>query len=94
MQTVSRHDSTLQPPAVAGDQQLLQSHGQAITAALAALLRVQTNIVALASTTTTATMANLDWRVDLLGDVIEEAVSMSVLLEALVAAELDGPGLS
>ena len=92
MQTVSRHDSTLQPPAAAGDQQLLQSHGLAITAALGAVLDVQKGLIGLASTGATASAADLADRVDLLEDLADSARDMAILIAALQVAELDGRG--
>jgi hypothetical protein len=79
---------------VAGDQQLLQCHGQAISTALGAVLDLQRGLIGLASTGATTTTVNLNWRVDLLDDVTESARELAVLITALVVAELDEPGLS
>lgn len=90
----SPSSSTLQPAVAAGDQQLLQCHGQAISAALGAVLDLQRGLIGLASTGATTTTANLNWRVDLLDDVTESARELAILIAALVVAELDEPGLS
>jgi len=87
MSSILSH-AALQAPTAASGLTSQQGHDRAILQALRALAAVNSGVLQLAASGAQTSEANQSWRVALLEDLADGARDMTVLIAALVVAEL------